>query len=278
MSASEGIAGLRAMLAAAVSKATQGHRLVVGMGPGTWVFGPLETVVVPDGVHLKGAGVGQTTLVWPTQTGSICQQRKDAWVKKGSGPNPTPALISSSVKTRTTPTHALGWGLSDLTVLVRGGFQQNDTKTFCPGITPCVESSCTAHTRWTKMDLRRLNISVIAPTGGVDMKAGGVGMGTVVDLGHNGNSIQGCTVTGFGDCGSNVTPLITLGGNSTLVRHNHFHNGCTIYSMRSVVGMLWEGTTSTYYGHGGRGGNVIATFGPPFRVEHVERAVHSTKV
>ena len=66
-----------------------------------------------------------------------------------------------------------------------------------------------------------------------------------------------------------MTPLLNLAGNNTLVRHNRFHNGCTIYSARSVVNLLWESTISHYYGRGGRGGNVIATFGPPYRVEYV---------
>ena len=47
--------------------------------------------------------------------------------------------------------------------------------------------------------------------------------------------MQDSVVTTFGNCGSNVTPLITLSGNDTVVRNNIFNNGCTIYSMRSVV-------------------------------------------
>ena len=38
---------------------------------------------------------------------------------------------------------------------------------------------------------------------------------------------------------------------------------------KSITRHLWESTPSHYFGHGGRGGNVIATFGPPFRVEYV---------
>ena len=72
-------------------------------------------------------------------------------------------------------------------------------------------------------------------------------MGAAVNLG-TGCSITGSTVTTFGNCGSNVTPLLNMDGNDTLVRHNHFRNGCTIYSARSVVGLLWESTTSHYYG------------------------------
>jgi hypothetical protein len=75
-------------------------------------------------------------------------------------------------------------------------------------------------------------------------------MGAAVNM-YSGCSITGSTVTTFGNCGSNVTPLLSLGGNNTLVRRNHFHNGCTIYSARSVVNLLWESTVSHYYGHGG---------------------------
>jgi hypothetical protein len=110
------------------------------------------------------------------------------------------------------------------------------------------------------------------------MRAGGVGMGPAMWL-SSGCSIDRSVVTTFGNCGSNVTPLLQLSGNRTLVRRNKFHNGCTIYSARSVVSMLWESTESHFkcgddlstvgHGCGGRGGNVIATFGPPFRVEYV---------
>lgn len=93
-------------------------------------------------------------------------------------------------------------------------------------------------------------------------------MGAAVELG-SGCAIENSEVTTFGNCGSNVTPLLTISGNETLVYNNVFNNGCTIYSMRSVVGMVWEGTASRFYRHGGRGGNVIATFGPPFRAEYI---------
>jgi hypothetical protein len=219
----------------------------------------MESVIVPDGVHIRGAGMDKTMLQWPTQTGKICVARKADRVSKGSGPNPNPALISSSTRTRKLqtlhPAVVLGWGLERVTVLVVGGFQQNDTMAkgnpgLCPAITPCMESSCSHFSGYYGMDLRDLNVSIVAPTGGVDQLAGGVGMGAAVNM-YSGCSITGSTVTTFGNCGSNVTPLLSLGGNNTLVRRNHFHNGCTIYSARSVVNLLWESTVSHYYGHGG---------------------------
>lgn len=242
---------------------------MVELGAGVWKFGAEDSLVVPDGVHLQGAGMGETILEWPTQTGAICTSRKAAHVQKGSGPNPNAGLVTSSARTRRPATQTLGWGLSDLTVDVVGGFEQNDTKVFCPAITPCLESTtCSKYTAYQGMSLQRVNISIVASTGGVDAKAGGVGMGAAVEL-NEGCAVQDSVVTTFGNCGSNVTPLITVSGNDTLVRNNRFNNGCTIYSMRSVVRHLWESTTSHYYGHGGRGGNVIATFGPPYRVEYV---------
>ena len=274
------VPALQRALNSSIGQATPQHRLVVELGPGTWRFGELESVIVPDGVHLRGAGMGSTTLEWPTQTGTICVARKQDRVAKHSGPNPNPGLISSSTRTRKyqteTPSIVLGWGLEGVTINVRGGFAQNDTMStrgnpgLCSAIVPCMESSCARFSHYFGVDLRSINISIVAKTGGVDMKAGGVGMGAAIDLG-SGCAVQGSTVTTFGNCGSNVTPLLNLNGNTALIRNNHFHNGCTIYSIRSQVGLLWESTTSHYYGHppGGRGGNVIATFGPPFRLEYI---------
>jgi hypothetical protein len=79
-------------------------------------------------------------------------------------------------------------------------------------------------------------------------------MGEAIGMG-TGCAVQDSVVTTFGDCGSNVTPLLMSSGNYSLVRNNHFNNGCTIYSIRSQVSLLWESTVSHYYGHGGRGGN-----------------------
>lgn len=117
--------------------AAPAKRVVVTVGPGTWRFGPLDSVIVPDGVHLRGAGVGKTVFEWPTQTGAICLARKADRIKHGSGPDPSPGLVSSSVQTRRPQSQTLGWGLSDPSIEVLGGFQQNDTKAHCPGIVPC---------------------------------------------------------------------------------------------------------------------------------------------
>ena len=240
---------------------------------------------MPDGVHLRGAGLDKTVLEWPTQTGKICVARKADREAKGSGPNPNPALISSSVRTRKLQTQrpavVLGWGLEGVTLNVVGGFQQNDTMAkgnpgLCPAIAPCMESSCSHFSEYYGMDLRGLNVSIVAPTGGVDMMAGGVGMGAAVEM-ATGCSISGSTITTHGDCGSNVTPLLTLNGNNTLVRHNHFHNGCTIYSARSVVSLLWESTTSHYYGHGGRGGDRrMGTPADPSTLSLIECSIHKS--
>lgn len=277
VSAVDGVPALIHTLNGTVGQATPGHRLIVQLGAGTFSFGATESLIVPDGVHVRGAGMDKTVLEWPTQTGKLCLARKADRISNGSGPNPTPALVSSSTRTRRFQTHSppvvLGWGLEGVAVRVIGGFQQNDTMAgsnpgLCPAITPCMESGCSHYSSYYGMDLRDLNVSIVAPTGGVDMRAGGVGMGSAVDM-ATGCSITGSTITTHGNCGSNVTPLLNLAGNNTLVRHNRFHNGCTIYSARSVVNLLWESTISHYYGRGGRGGNVIATFGPPYRVEYV---------
>lgn len=291
VSASDGVEGLLKMLNASTGKATPVHRLVVAVGAGTFKFGPLQSLIIPDGVHLRGAGMDASVFEWPTQTGKLCVARKADRVAHHSGPNPNPALISSSVKTRRydklRPARVLGWGLEAVTVNVVGGFEQNDTMAaggkpgnagLCHGIAPCMESSSADYSRYDGVDIRSVNVSIVAATGGVDMRAGGVGMGPALSFG-SGCFIDRSVITTFGNCGSNVTPLLALNNNHTIVRNNRFFNGCTIYSARSVVSLLWENTVSHYkcgddeskvgHGCGGRGGNVIATFGAPFRLEYV---------
>jgi hypothetical protein len=167
VSASDGVSGLIKMLNASIGKATPLQRLVVAMDAGTYKFGPLQSLIIPDGVHLRGAGMGATVLEWPTQTGAICVARKADRVAHHSGPNPNPALISSSVKTRRYdklyPARVLGWGLEGVTVNVFGGFEQNDTMAaggkpgnagLCGGIAPCMESSSTHYSHYSGMDIR----------------------------------------------------------------------------------------------------------------------------
>ena len=110
-------------------------------------------------------GVGGTVLQWPTQTGRICLDRKKDRVARGSGPDPNPGLVSSSARTRHPSNQTLGWGLSDVSIVVVGGFQQNDTKAYCPGIVPCFEASCSRFTSHQSMSLRRINMTIVAPTG-----------------------------------------------------------------------------------------------------------------
>jgi len=114
---------------------------------------------------------------------------------------------------RQNPPIVLGWGLEGMAVNVVGGFEQNDTMSahgnpgLCSAIVPCLESSCSHFSSYFGVDLRHLNISIVAKTGGVDQEAGGVGMGAAIELG-SGCSVEGTTVTTFGNCGSNVTPLL----------------------------------------------------------------------
>eukprot|EP00040_Diaphanoeca_grandis_P013677 m.69145 g.69145 ORF g.69145 m.69145 type:complete len:795 (+) comp24056_c0_seq1:258-2642(+) len=249
--------------------ATAAKRVVVQLSPGTYVFGELDTVIVPDGVSLVGSSMAATILTWPTQTGAVCNQRIAAGGADSKG-----ALIASSQKTRGKTT--LGWGMSDLSVVVEGGFAQNDTKMVhpCPAISPCIEYTCSIASLGgvaRAMSLKRINVSIIAAVGGVDGDAanGGVGMGPAIQFYGEDNSMQDCIVTTYGNCGSNVTPLLTVSGNTSLFQNNVFNFGCTLYSMTSVIKVLWESNIATHYLSDGRDGSVIATFAPPFRVEYI---------
>ena len=177
-----------------------------------------------------------------------------------------PGLISG-------PDHGsmIGWTVRDLQLVVTGGLQQNDTVTggkhaYCPIITtqPKVYGSPTRG-----MLLENLVIHSVAPAtvSGVDMHAGGVGMGPAIAvhgwMGTN-HAIRNCTITHLGDCGSNVTPLLAMGSTrSTIISGNSFHFGCTLYAMHSVRALLWERNIAENLTDLGRDGSVIGTFGPP---------------
>ena len=94
-------------------------------------------------------------------------------------------------------------------------------------------------------------------------------MGEAIALFGSDNAVVDCDIAHDGDCGSNVTPLISISGARTRVARNRFRFGCTLYSARSVTRLLWERNTAAHLGALGRDGSVIATFGHPFRVEHV---------
>ena len=95
-------------------------------------------------------------------------------------------------------------------------------------------------------------------------------MGALVEVGGALTSIVDSVFTHFGNCGSNVTPLLSLVDSSIVhIARNVFNFGCTLYSARSIVRLLWEENESSEYLGLGRDGSVIATFYSPFRVEYV---------
>ena len=167
----------------------------------------------------------------------------------------------------------IGWTVRDLQVIVNGGLQQNDTvaggkHAYCPIITtqPKQYGSPTRG-----MLLQNLIVHSVAPTAvsGVDMHAGGVGMGPAIAMTGSDHAIKNCTITHLGDCGSNVTPLLAMGSTRTIVSGSSFHFGCTLYAMHSVKSLLWEGNTASNLTNLGRDGSVIGTFGSPYIVEHI---------
>lgn len=50
------VAALNRALNASVGKATRSNRIVVQLGPGVWAFGAEDSLIIPDGVHVQGAG------------------------------------------------------------------------------------------------------------------------------------------------------------------------------------------------------------------------------
>jgi hypothetical protein len=81
-------------------------------------------------------------------------------------------------------------------------------------------------------------------------------MGAAIQIVGSDNTIEGSVITVDGNCGSNVTPLLAIvSANRTLIQNTAFHYGCTLYSMDSVIGVLWEFNTANYRG-GSRGGTV----------------------
>lgn len=74
----------------------------------------------------------------------------------------------------------LGWAMEDLTIEVQGGMVQNDTKALCPVVAPCTAANCEILS--VGMTLRRVNISAIAPSGGVDGFSPGTGTGPLVSV------------------------------------------------------------------------------------------------
>jgi hypothetical protein len=129
-----------------------------------WHMAALDRLYIPDGVVLQGAGMGKTALVWPGQTGADCVQT--GW------PSHRLALIQGGTSKAGT---VRGWGMEDLAVVVDGGFVQNDTKAYCAAIAPCSAPGCTS----VGMTLKRVNVSAVAPTGGVNVHSGGGGSGAV---------------------------------------------------------------------------------------------------
>ena len=125
------VARLESLLNASIGIANASTRAVVELAAGTWLMDALADLAVPDGVVVRGAGMKTTVLSWPTQTGHTCLTRKSKWGVDSSG-----AMIASARRgalrtpTRSSggPSVVFGWGLEDLTVEVRGGFDQNDTK------------------------------------------------------------------------------------------------------------------------------------------------------
>eukprot|EP00937_MAST-01D_sp_MAST-1D-sp2_P004876 g4876.t1 len=240
-------------LRAALQAAAPGDR--VTLPAGSWAMEQRDRLVVGDGVTLRGAGAARTVLRWPAQTGADCLAT--GW------PSVRAPLISGPAQGAAT-----GWAVEDLAVVVVGGLRQNDTRATCPVLAPCAGPGCAARARG--MALRRLNISVVASgRTGVDGYSAGVGMGAAVELFGAGNAVVDSDIAHDGDCGSNVTPLLSVAGDRTRVARNRFRFGCTLYSARSVTRMLWHGNTATHLGGLGRDGSVIATFGFPFRVEFV---------
>jgi hypothetical protein len=231
----------------------------VALPAGTWIMGALDRLTVNDGVTLRGAGES-TVLRWPAQTGAMCASFK--WVNFGG-----PGLVSGPADGS-----RIGWAVTDLQITVTGGLQQNMTvggkRALCPIVTdqPKQYGSSSG-----KMRLERLVITSISTDyAGVDMWAGGEGMGAAVVISGSDSAVRNCTVTHLGNCGSNVTPLLSVSGsNRTIISGNTFHFGCTLYSMRSILALLWEHNTALHYKTLGRDGAVIGTFSQPFRVEHV---------
>jgi hypothetical protein len=135
----------------------------IKLSAGVWHMGTLDRLYVPDGIVLQGAGMNKTVLMWPQQTGKDCSHT--GW------PTKKIALVQGGTSKLGTKK---GWGLQDLAVVVQGGFVQNDTKAFCPAIAPCTAPGCTGTV--VGMTIKRVNISAVAPTGGVDSHAGVVQM------------------------------------------------------------------------------------------------------
>jgi len=220
-------------LLAALVKAAGTCGGTVQLAAGTWNMARLDRITVPQGTLLRGAGMSKTALRWPTQTGAACVTT--GW------PAQRVALVSGGEVCE--GEIARGWGLEDVTVEVVGGMEQNDTKAYCSVVSPCSKTGCIS----AGMRLRRINVSAVSLHGGVDMFSPGVGMGALVEVFGNDISISNSIFTHFGNCGSNVTPLIEVSGSKIVVRGNTFNFGCTYYSMRSVTGLLWRENTALHF-------------------------------
>lgn len=270
-----------AILAALSDAAASNGGGTVQLLPGVYRLAASATLVVSEGVTLRGAGATATTLLFGRQTPSTAFARRHLGLIHGANTSGF-------------------WGLEDLAVVA----PQSDhlsQYTGSPVVSDCggdgefrdgnwqppVEGDGLFADSWacSGMRVRRVKITVDkACAAGASWPAdsnysSSCGGYTAIDPGLNGKDmfagivpavtitgrdavLEDCEITHYGTCGANVAPLLSVNSaRNVVVRRNTLRYGCAAYSFGSVTEMVFEHNVLVPYKNASGGGSNIDIFG-----------------
>ena len=272
---------------------------VVQLAPGSYRVAANATLVVGEGVTLRGAGMAATTLVFGKQTAGLAAARRHLGLIHGD--NTTGY-----------------WGLEDLAI-VAPQTDHTSQYTGSPVVSDCggdgvfrdgnwqppvdpadglatnswacsgmrvrrvkitIDKACAAGTAWPATTSYAASCggytAINASLHGADMFAGVV---PAVSITGRHAVLEDCDITHYGTCGSNVAPLLSVNSaRDVAVRWNTLRYGCAAYSLGSVTAMTFEHNTLVPYKNASGGGSNVDIFGRRMEMRRLFYANNSQRL
>ena len=270
-----------AIVAALAEGAKHNTGAIVQLGAGTYLMKSSDTLVIGDGVSLRGAGMLKTTLVWGRQTTATATARKHLALIHGDNTTNGWTLQDLSIVAPQADHLNQYWGSAVVTDcggegdFIDGNWHRPTDgngmytdKYSCSGmiiqrVKITIDKTCRPGTAWpAETDFGRScggYTSINASYGSHAMLAGVVS--AVRILGQNA-VLRDSEIVHYGTCGSNVAFALEVNSaRNVVVRRNTLRYGCTAYGIGSSDGVVFEHNTLIPYKNASGGGSNVQVFG-----------------